>query len=98
MATQKLYIAKNKYGRYYSVIKNEYSHCNKIISVNLPKNTELQEDYGTFECEYYLSCYKSKTSDETYFCINVTKIYAPTKNIENPYDIYNQDTPIETPF
>ena len=54
----KLYIAKNRYGGYYVKVKNKYLKCEKIVAANLPEGVELAKDYGWFDCDYFLSCFK----------------------------------------
>ena len=71
---QKLYIAKNKNGKYYTKIINKYIGCEKFMSVTLPKGVELNSDFGSYDCEYFLSCYKTKNGDVE-ANIMVTKIW-----------------------
>ncbi len=80
---QKLYIAKNKYGKYYTKIVNKYQKCEKIVSVSLPLNTELSQNYGTYECEYYLSCYPLSQGG-TEVAIRITKIVGANTDVTNP--------------
>ena len=94
---QKLYIAKNKWGGYYSKIENKYAGCTKLIAVNLPKDIQLNSNYGTYNCEYYLSCFKRK-DESVEFVIVVTKINLPFQPVENPYDVYNKPIDPELPF
>lgn len=104
----KLNISKSKNGTYYSKIINNYQNCSMIVAVNLPKGVELAVPYGTFDCDFYLSCYKSKYG-EPVLVVKVTKINqqgvvitnpeinpSGTQSI-NPYQDYNKTTP-ELPF
>lgn len=106
---RKLYIAKNKYGYYYCKISNQHQKCDLIMSVNLPKGVELAQNYGTFDCEYFVSCYKTKDGDIRPSIV-VTKIVGGTamdvnsnvnpegaKALTSAYDDYNNAT-IEEPF
>ena len=93
----KLYIAKNKFGKYYAKIKNPQYNIEKIVSVNLPSGCELTKDYGTYECEFYLSCYQTKTNGVE-LVIKITKIHDKFQPIEDPYAVYNQVTEEELPF
>lgn len=104
----KLNIAKNKSGGYYSKIINSKQDCFVMVSVNLPRGVELSVPYGTFDCEYYLSCFKSKNGQPV-LVIKVTKINDMGAVITNPeinpagvssinaYEDYNKSTP-ELPF
>ena len=94
---QKLYIAKSRNGNWYTKIVNKYQKCEKLVSVNLPINTTLNSNYGTYDCEYYLSCYKKKDGG-TEVVINVTRIVSPFTPTENPYEVYNKPNDPEIPF
>lgn len=104
----KLNIARNKNGGYYSKIINNKANCSMMVSVNLPRGVELSVPYGSFDCDYYLSCFKTK-NNETMLVIKVTKINDMGAVITNPeinpsgtsslnaYEDYNSSTP-ELPF
>lgn len=79
----KLYISKNKYGKCYTKIKNKYNNCEKIVPVNLPENTDLPKDYGYFDCDYFLTCFKKNTG-EVEIAIKVTKIVGADNYVANP--------------
>jgi len=103
----KLFIARNRYGKYYAKVVNNYHKCQKLVSVFLPNGVELPRDYGTYDCEYYLSCYPKGNNVE--INIIVTKIYGSQLDVVNPqvnpagvqslnpYEEYNNSTP-ELPF
>ena len=97
---QKLYIARNKNGKYYTKIVNKYAGAQKFVSVTLPKGVELNADYGSYDCEFYLSCYKNKENNAE-INIMVTKIwqndYKPDNPDVNPYTQY-QDKTDDLPF
>lgn len=80
---QKLYIARNKNGKYYTKIINKYAGCEKFVSVSLPKGVELNADYGSYNCEYYLSCYKTQ-NENIEISIIVTKLWQDNYKIDNP--------------
>lgn len=104
----KLNIARSKTGSYYSKVINNYANCSMIVAVNLPKGVELSVPYGTFDCDYYLSCYQNK-SGQPVLVIKVTKINDQSVVVTNPeinpsgtssinaYEDYNNTTP-ELPF
>ena len=79
----KLYIAKNRFGTYYAKIKNKYANCEKIVCVNLPEGTQLHKDFGWYDCEYFLSCFK-KANGEIELVIKVTRIVSGIANVTNP--------------
>lgn len=79
----KLYISKNNYGKYYTKIKNNYNKCEKILAVNLPNGVELPTNYGTFDCDYFLTCYK-KNNGEVEIAIKVTRIANVGSSVVNP--------------
>ena len=79
----KLYIAKNRYGSYYAKIKNKYANCEKVVTLNLPEGVELPKDYGWYDCDYFLSCFK-KSNGEIDLVIKVTKIVTGVANVVNP--------------
>ena len=89
---QKLSISRNKNGKYYTKIINRYSNCFKYVTVTLPKNTELNADFGIYDCEYYLSCFQSNGGVDV--IIIVTKIwqndYKPNNPDVNPYQEYKE--------
>lgn len=80
---QKLYIARNKNGKYYTKIINNYTKCEKFVSVSLPKDVELNADYGSYNCEYFLSCYKTQNGNVE-ISIIVTKLWQDNYKIDNP--------------
>lgn len=96
----KLYLARNKNGKYYTKITNKYAECSKIVSVSLPKGTELNADFGMYDCDYYLSCYKNK-DDNVEISIMVTRLwqndYRPDNPDVNPYQQY-QNKDDDLPF
>lgn len=107
---QRLYIAKNNYGTYYSKIENKHAGCSMFITVNLPKDVELERDFGTYSVDYYLGCYKTKNDSDVKPVIIVTKINLynssnvntnvnpeGAKTIVNAYEEYN-NTSIDAPF
>ena len=79
----KLYIAKNRYGGYYVKVKNKYLKCEKIVAANLPEGVELAKDYGWFDCDYFLSCFK-KSNGEIELVFKITKIVGGVVNVTNP--------------
>ena len=104
----KLNIAKSKTGGYYSKIINNRANCSMMVTVNLPRGVDISVPYGTFDCDYYLSCYQSKSGDVV-LVIKVTKINDQSVVVTNPeinpsgtssvnaYEDYNNSTP-ELPF
>lgn len=104
---QQLYLAKNKYGQYYTKISNQKQKCDLFMSVNLPtKDTQLDRDYGTFDCEYYVSCYQTKDGDVRPV-IKITKLYngvaMDVNSVVNPdgaksLDPYEEYNNVDTPF
>ena len=105
---QKLYIAKNKYGKYYVKISNKYNRCDKIVSASLPKGMELPSNYGIYNCEYYLDCYQLNNGNVE-LAVRITRVVGIDNNVTNPeinpagtqslnaYEDYNNATP-ELPF
>lgn len=102
---QTLYLAKNKYGNYYAKISNQNQKCDLIVSVNFPrKDMQLDRDFGKFNCDYYLSCYKGNNG-EVKPVIKITKFYDgvamdvnETVNPDgakslDPYEEYNSEPP-----
>lgn len=93
---QKLYIATNKFGKYYTKISNKYHKCDKLVSVSLPKDMVLGQDFGTYDCEYYLDCYPTRDGGVE-LAIRITKIVGANTNVTNP-EINPQGTQALSPY
>ena len=91
----KLHIRKNpKSGRYYAIIQNMLDNSSMIMMVNFPKGTIFEENDLICKCDYYISCFKSKTNSQNVPVINITKIYRDFVPNVNPYEGYEDS---ETP-
>ena len=93
---QKLYIAKNKYGGYYTKIENKYNRVEKILSVSLPKDTVLPNNFGTYTCDFYVDVYKNKKGDAE-VVLRITKISGNFGNVANP-DVNPQGSASINPY
>ena len=59
----KITISKSKDGKgYYTKLKNKYNNeeYSMYLSVQLKQGLNLEKDYGTYDVDCFLSCYKSK--------------------------------------
>lgn len=59
----KITISKSKDGKgYYTKLKNKYNNeeYSMYLSIQLKQGLNLEKDYGTYDVDCFLSCYKSK--------------------------------------